>query len=109
MRKVECYANKAQLMNPLGQKFSAEAVRLDQLHLVDPSLLFSFVLSNPVICSCRKAWAILLDQPLVVEYELGLLEGQHSSLLASAMKTDCSAGHPFSFYRTDGITIWPII
>ena len=94
-------------MNDLERNLSAEAVRLDHLPLVDASLLFPYVLSHPVICSCRTLWAILLDQPLVLEYELGLRGVEHSSLLHLAMSADCRIGHSFVFYKTDGLTVWP--
>ena len=96
-------------MNEPTIQLRAEAVRIDHLPAVDASLLFAHVLSTPVICPCNVAWVVLLNKPLALEYELGLQGQEHSSLLLSAMLADCKGNHPFFFYETDGISVWPIM
>lgn len=82
-----------------------DAVRMAVLDLVSPALLFRHVLSVPLKISADE-YALLVDQPVAMEAELGQLGRRHLACLVEELKHAASLNlHP-DHLRTDGESVW---
>jgi hypothetical protein len=83
-----------------------EAVLYEHAHKLPAGQLLPFVLSMPRQCPCGDVWMILLDEPRVLEVELGSMGQKHLELLEESMKKDCSGHQEADHLRTDGQKVW---
>ena len=97
------------MRNPTeGTEFQMDAISMDLLATVDAALRFPYVLSNVWACpgSCGKSYALMIDAPVALEVEMGIIGQKHLACLAASMKSFCTKEQPQAHLRTDGETVW---
>lgn len=91
-----------------SEPFLMDAVRLATIHLVSPSLLFSYVVSMPMKSSPESTdeYALLISEPVVLQVELGQIGERHRARLFQVLRQSAFAGLYPDHLRTDGDSVW---
>ena len=85
-----------------------DAVRLAVINLIPPSLLFRYVVSTPLKLSPEASdeFALLVNQPVALQVELGRVGRRHMDHLVNALKQAALENICIDHLRTDGDIVW---